>query len=253
MKKNESGYGSCFYFSLSSIAPKSASPLLPLSCLSPSSSPCFPVIFEMRTHTVGCGDAPVSPIENLFAALMLASQNCDCLSTFFMARCQMDVSCLMKIICAQFPVPLCSCFQQCVSVWVCACACVSVYASGVSVSECYQAICIGIYASQHSWKIFPYSFTSVRLWRVNRWKWMPSDAHVFVAVCVYVCVCACLHVFVFSSSFGTPFMVELSERATPPLSFLNVQGAPLFHFTLMNWQHSTLNHLTETQMEATRN
>lgn len=106
------------------------------SFLSPSISPCFPVVFEMRTDTVGCGDAPVSPIENVFAALMLASQNCDCLSTFFMARCQMDVSCLMKIICAQFPVPLCSCYQLCV------CVCVSEYL-------CYQAICIGIHASQH--------------------------------------------------------------------------------------------------------
>lgn len=65
-----------------------------------------------------CGDVPVSPIENLFAALMKASQKCDCLSTFFMVRCQMDVSRLMKIICVQFPVPHCSRYRVCVCFWI---------------------------------------------------------------------------------------------------------------------------------------
>lgn len=80
----------------------------------PTPPPHPPNLSVFSTHLWNEGryreDAPVSPIENVFAALMLASQNCDCLSVwvvfFFMGRCQMDVSCLMKIICAH-PVLLC--------------------------------------------------------------------------------------------------------------------------------------------------
>lgn len=200
---------------------QSVSPPLPLSCLSPSSSPCFPVIFEMRTHTVGCGDAPVSPIENLFAALMLASQNCDCLSTFFMVRCQMDVSCLMKIICAQFPFPLCSWYQLCVS--VCVFACVPLW---VSMWVCVCLFLPSASVFMHRSPCEKYSHIHSHLcicavWRVNRWKWMPSDTHVFMAVCVCVCaracMCLCFH-------FISPLSWLNCLKAQAPLSFLNVQG-----------------------------
>ncbi len=194
-------------------------PHLPF-CLSPSISPCFPVAFEMRTDTVGCGDAPVSSIENVLAALMMAGQNYDCLSTFFMVRCQMDVSCLMKIICTQFPVPLCSCYQLCVCVCVCVCVCMWVCVLELP-SHLHWYLCI---------EAQKYSHIFIHICACVFWTWlcgfalMSVNAHMYVFLHLCVCVCVCVFMFLQNHFHGwnlwtseTPLISKCAAGSSPPL------------------------------------
>lgn len=77
----------------------------------------------MRTETVGCGDAPESSIENVFAALGVGQPKC--LSIFFYG--EMSNGCVML-------------HENNLSVSVTSCA------FSVCVSLSYQAMCIGLYS-----------------------------------------------------------------------------------------------------------